>query len=289
VKYLIYGLDTYQARQFLKSLSNDLVIVESAQVIPDALMRLQQTSLFGTGGLVVFHNVLKSLTDYFERLGMVTQPFVIWEASDAVNLNKIPVPLRTELKIQKFNPLRPQEVAHWIQERAKKLNLNLDYQIVKKLSEMHGSNLQVLENELEKIYLYLYNSPPTSGFSLENLDKISSYSIDENFFQLLDAIGDRNRSKAFTILQNLIERQTVDDWYLFHLLVKQVRQIYQHFGGVSMKIHPYVAEKIARQSKKWSKKEIFKAMESLLEIEWSIKRGDSSDLRSELVSWIGHV
>ena len=102
-------------------------------------------------------------------------------------------------------------------------------------------------------------------------------------FAMLDAVSEKDVKKALTLLR----RQTADGVYapvLLALMVRHVRQLWQaklllaqgvrgKALGPSMKLNPFIAEKLGRASMKFSEPVLKRTMLSLIDADYLLKTG----------------
>lgn len=105
--------------------------------------------------------------------------------------------LATEVE---FSPLSEAEVSDWTRERAKKHGKTINAEGVELLLEGVGHNLYELANEIEKLAIYLENR---TKIDLKDIETVVGYTKTENIYQLNQAVGERNLTRALKILKEL--------------------------------------------------------------------------------------
>ncbi len=282
MKYIVFGTDTYRSREFIRQINPEIEVIDEVNQIKSVLLKLNQQGLFGEARLVVFKNLYAHLRDKLPTLLDSVLEWVVWEETDRLS---IPADLRKQLKVVEFKPLKPYQVRKWVQDKAKELKLQIEAAALDELVRLHGNNLFLLENELIKLATYALSKK--EALSLDEVRHLSIRSEENSILRMLDVIGERTKPKQGDNLAILAD-QRVDEWYLFSMLVRHIRQILQAKVGIQLKVHPYVAKKIRQQADQWQEGELTQALSDLLEIEFKAKTGKVK-LRPALVSWIFRV
>lgn len=102
------------------------------------------------------------------------------------------------------------EIPGWIRQYTAKMNRSIDMNAINELLRYVGSDLGKLSNELDKIHIYL---PEEREITREDVRKVSGFSKTYSIDQLLDAVGQKNKSAAVSICKNLLENG-ISDVYL---------------------------------------------------------------------------
>jgi len=110
------------------------------------------------------------------------------------------------------------EIPGWLRQYVAKLDRNIDVAAINELIRYVGSDLGKLSNELDKIHIFL---PEGRAITRDDIRKISGFSKTYSIDQLLDAIGNRNKSAAVAICKNLLENG-ISDVYLIISLYQYV-------------------------------------------------------------------
>jgi DNA polymerase-3 subunit delta len=158
------------------------------------------------------------------------------------------------------------------------------------LASLVGNNLQLLDNELEKLIAY-------KAFSADRIiepadvDLLSAYAAEASIFDLVDALGNRNEKKSSTLYQKKLN-EGVDPAYLYSMFVRQFRLLIQvkelvedgyHVPTIAreLRLHDFVAGKLYQQARGFTMDELELIYRHLLEIDVAVKNGNA-DLRTEL-------
>jgi DNA polymerase-3 subunit delta len=177
---------------------------------------------------------------------------------------------------------RPQGSAleRWIREKVAEKNGRISASAIQLLAANIGNDLQILDNELEKLVLY------TGEGGIIESDDVSlmcPYVAEANIFDLVDALGNRNGRRAATLLQQKFN-EGVEPFYLFSMFVRQFRLLLQvkelaDTGmrppdiGKTLKMHSFVVGKIHQQSRGFSLPQLEQIYHHLLEVDVNVKIG----------------
>lgn len=284
MKYLVYGADSYRSREFIREkFPNGIRMVDNANELSDAVLDLNQPSLFAQNSRVtVFRNLWSDLKVYVDEIVRSQGQWVIWlEQAKQPSLVKEYQPLRGFVEINEFQPLPTNLLRSWIRNKLGQLELRLTPQQVERLVSLHSGNLGLLDNELQKIKLYSLEM--TGEITDEELEKLTFKSVDEHVFGFIDVIGSRKANPTKGEVQ-VLNNLHIDPWYIYSMIVRQIRLIYRYKVTGSIKAHPFVEKKVSQQAKLWSEDELKVQMYKLLTFERQAKQG-LVEPRAGLVNW----
>jgi DNA polymerase-3 subunit delta len=184
---------------------------------------------------------------------------------------------------------RPEGAAlnRWVQERAGEKGGEITPRAVHMLVTNIGNELELLDNELEKLVLYTADMGPIDA---EHVALLCPYAAEASIFDLVDALGSRNGRQAATTLQRKLNEGR-DPFYLFAMIVRQFRLLIQvkelaEAGqhppaiGKALRLHPFVAGKLHRQSQHFSLAQLEKIYAHLLQTDVGVKTGRADMLTS---------
>lgn len=184
---VLYGKDTSlvevvgAARRYPMMGERQVVIVKEAQDLADWRKEDRQTMLLNylenplPSTILVFAYKYKSL-DKRTKLGKALEKKTVLLSTKKLYDNQIP---------------------DWIQSYASTQGIKIENNAVIVLSENIGNNLKRIANELEKLKLNLKAGDAIDAAMIQRYVGISK---DYNIFELQKAIGGRNKSKAFKIM-----------------------------------------------------------------------------------------
>lgn len=178
---------------------------------------------------------------------------------------------------------RPEGAAleRWITQRAAEKGGRISGHAAHLLATNIGNDLQLLDNELEKLVLYKGNDE--TEIRSEDVTLLCPAIAEASIFELVDALGNRNEKRAAVLLQQKFN-EGADPFYLFSMFVRQFRLLIQvkeladagkrppDIAKV-LKLHSFVAGKLYQQSRGFSLEQLEQIYHHLLEIDVGVKIG----------------
>ena len=114
------------------------------------------------------------------------------------------------------------ELGTWIQTRAKEKNIDITDDAIISITELMGTNLRSIDNELEKLKTFAA-AKNNNSISLEDIALLTPMSKDENLFTLVDSIVEGNISKSFKLMNNILNSGKVAPSRVMSLISRQIR------------------------------------------------------------------
>lgn len=131
---------------------------------------------------------------------------------------KVVKTLLAHAQVVRCEPLKETEYMQWLAARAKEMGLVFEGQALERLYQRVGAQLGMLRQELDKIKQYAGDRPVTA----EMVDLLVPRSLEENVFELLDAVVGRNLDRALRIYYDLLAKRE-EPLRLMALLASQLR------------------------------------------------------------------
>ncbi len=197
-------------------------------------------------------------------------------------------------KVQEFKPLKGVQLRNWMQARAKSLGCTISPPALQLLSELVGGNLGLLSIEIGKLCLYAQGRM----VEVNDVKSLVAYAQETNVFGMVDAILERNASKA-TRLLHLLEDEGAAPAYLLFMITRQIRMVIQAkdmlqqkqaFADIGYTLgisSDYVLQKVREQARAPSMEQLKGVYRKLLDTDISIKtgriKGDRGELALELL------
>ncbi len=113
---------------------------------------------------------------------------------------------------------RPQDMTHWIVERAKQEGGQINPRAAAELAALTGNETGIAVQEIRKLLLYVNYARP---IEIEDVQEAAASGGVANIFTLLDAIEAGNPRAALKQLKLLLEEE--DPAYIFGMIVRQYR------------------------------------------------------------------
>jgi DNA polymerase-3 subunit delta len=178
-----------------------------------------------------------------------------------------------------FNLPKGPAMAHWIQDRAKEYAGQFTYQAAAALAQLVEDDTRLADQEIQKLLAYVNFQRPVEP---DDVEYLTSLSMQGDIFALVDALGNRNGLAAIKMLHCLLE--TEDPLGIFGMAVRQfrllllAREVLDRGGGESevvrqLSVHPYVAQKIKAQASGLVLTRLESIYRQLLAMDLAIKSG----------------
>ncbi len=172
------------------------------------------------------------------------------------------------------------ELNDWIRRRAQGKGVSIAPNATALLAAYVGSDTRQLEQELEKLSLYVGEGATISRADVEQL--VTSLQ-EADIFHMVDALGGRDRRRALRILHQFLD-EGKHPLYLLTMITRQFRLLLQarelDAQGASpaemaqqMQVHPFVAKKTLQQALNFRPGDLRAILGQLLDIDVSIKTG----------------
>ena len=287
--YLFYGNENYLKEDISKKLRNRLIDSAYRELnykvfygeklsISEVINDLKTLPMMSKHKLLVIKEAEKinkndetKLIDYFNRLSLKNNfsTLIIIYKESSPNKELITAIKRVGIAAN-FSITDKAKLALWIKSKFRQSNKKITQEALFYLQSIVSSDLGRLFNEIEKIDIYTKDQK-----IIEKEDVMITIGGSEavNIFKVLDSIGDKDIKNAIDGLVKL-NQGNLHHLSIFAMIYRQIKLILQtkillangfNFKEVEKKLKlPYfVVEKIIKQSKKYTFKEICKSYELL--------------------------
>jgi DNA polymerase-3 subunit delta len=172
------------------------------------------------------------------------------------------------------------KLRRWITDRVERKGGEIEASAAEELAAFVGSDLRLLDQELDKLISYVDRARPITRTDVHLL---VSYVQQANVFEMVDALGRRDGEQAIKLLHRLLEGGE-HPLSLLGMIVRQFRIMIQVKDlvergvpskkiGAQLGLHPFVAEKGLQQSRNFSMEQLETIYRKLLETDLAIKTG----------------
>jgi len=203
-----------------------LVIVEGL------LWRLAPGGRAGRGGSVAAEasgskqQLLDQLAAYLPHLPPTTR-LVFVENETLPDSHPILEVARAEGKhrrawVRQYRLPRERDLPGWIRQRAEEKGGGISSEAVSMLAGLVGTDLRLLDQEIEKLLLYADDRQVTS----DDVQALVSHARETSIFDLVDCVGRRQTDRALQLLHRLLEDGEAP-LYLLTMLARQIRILIQ--------------------------------------------------------------
>lgn len=174
----------------------------------------------------------------------------------------------------------PKDSTQWILSRAKHYGVEIEPRAAAALASVTGSDLRRADNELVKLIAYVDGAKPITEADVELL---TPYVAEANIFDMVDALAEGKGERAAALVRRLLNQQE-EALGLFAMIVRQFRLLLlakEHLTGggapseiaKTLGVHPYVAEKLAKQSRSFDLPTLERIYRALGEYDLKMKTG----------------
>lgn len=248
------------------------------------LITIASTFPFGDGKkFLIFKNAEKpkdkdKLTDYAKSPSEFSVLLLFHEGSITKQESE---PFKSLGKIGALfesKELKGSALVEWLKTFVKENDMLISDENAQLLIDIVGENRSLIELQLEKIFIYLSGKKEITLESIQNLaTQLKQYTI----FDLLNAVGKKDKAKALEVAFNLYDSGTE--------IIQIIAMLNRYFTGLakiyelqSLKIteqeaakivgtHPYYYKSYIEARKKYSDKDITNAFRALLNADLSVK------------------
>lgn len=208
--------------------------------------------------------------------------------------NPILVGLKSEARIIEFRSLKGEELRNWIHSRIEKRGCSISPKALRMLSDLIGSNLQLLSMEIEKLCLYAHGRE----IKERDVESLVTETKESSVFEMVDAILERRAAEATRLLHRLEDEGAAPSYLLF-MITRQFRMVMQakdllqqqskaedigHRLGITK---DFVLQKTLKQARAYSMRRLKDIYRKLLDADISIKtgqlKGDEGSLALDLL------
>jgi len=215
---------------------------------------------------------------FLEKKGLSTKHVVLKLAQDD----------KDKGYVRLFERPKGAKLEGWVKNRVVQKGGKIHPRAAQLLAQNVGSDLQVLDNELEKLVLYkgvMGNSEEREQITAADVQRLSPYAAEANMFDLVDALGNRNGRLAAQLLQQKLA-EGAEPFLVFSMVIRQFRLLLQvkellGEGGnpaavsKALRIHSFVAGKLCQQSNRFTLDLLEQIYHKLLQIDVDVKTGQN--------------
>ncbi|MEA3328521.1 MAG: DNA polymerase III subunit delta [Candidatus Omnitrophota bacterium] len=183
-------------------------------------------------------------------------------------------------RINTFKKYYSGQVDKWIVKRAHSYKKKILPQAVAALQENVGDSLRFLDQAVKKLVLYIGDS---EVIKVKDVEEIIGKSSTATIFDLIEAIRQKQRSKALKILSELTEENKEISRIIGMLFwqLKRIKQAKALLGqkvsskeiGRQLRVHRFFLDRFIAEVKDFSSREFSRHFKFLLEADTEIKKG----------------
>lgn len=301
----LYGADTFRSRQYLRQSVEQFRKTRDPQgynvVFLDGkkdaagkiLTEIVSMPFLAERRMIVIDNILSNsdkelLRALISRIADNKIPqsnvVIFWQGEtiskvkEAKELSEL---LKKEKYAQEFAVLTGAQLSGWVEKELQSRGGSIDRPALEFLCSNAGRDMWRLNSLIDQLVAYA----DKRQIALADCQKFLDEKIDDNIFNLVDAIVQKNSKAAFTLLAEQ-RRQGEEDGKILGLLAWQFRilvemaDLLERTGNATsdilakeLGIHPFVAKKNMNVVRSHSLSELEKMYQSLLAIDYKTKTG----------------
>ncbi|WP_345239783.1 DNA polymerase III subunit delta [Pontibacillus salipaludis] len=304
--YLLYGTETYLIQDIQQALVKNAVPDEEQDVnlsvydleevpIQEVMMDAETFPFLGERKLLLCKNpsFLKAKPDklQIEHDVSVLQRYLEQPAEYSIVVfiapyekiderKKIVKQMKKSGKVIPCQSLKEHEMASWVQSLAKDLHIDIESPAIDVFIQENGTNLMSIQNELEKMALYVGEG---GTITKEVADLLAAHNSQSSALKLVDAVMNQNVEKAILIYKDL-EKQNEEPIALLALLASQFRLIYQtkllqqkgytqNQMTQQIKAHPFAIKMALGRARGFNEQQLGTIMQLLTDTDAAMKQG----------------
>ena len=302
----LYGQDVYRSREELRKIIQEhekaslnwfnFVRIDAQDNEVEIFEQIRQTantvSMFNEKKLVVVENIFlapeevqKNILEFLKNKDLEKDKdiMIVFWAEKVEENNELFKFLKTKTKTQEFKELRSVQLRNWIKNYILEQGGEIEPRAVDKLIEYIDSDLWRMTNEINKLLNYNKEIKP------ENIELLVKPEIDLNIFDMVDALGQKNKQRVLKLFNQQIEKGE-DEFYLLSMFVSQIRNLLKIKSTplAKLDLHPFVIRKTLYQAKNFTFEELKKIYYQLMTIDLEAKTG-KTDIMTALELFLAKV
>jgi DNA polymerase-3 subunit delta len=179
-----------------------------------------------------------------------------------------------------FTYLSRGDLTRWLTQKAGKAGRKFAPGALDELLGAAGPSLQKLSVEFDKLLNYTVQS---GVITRDDVRRLCPPGLEENIFVIVDAVGSRRCGEALSGIKDMLAAKE-PPLKILSMISRQFRLLLQVHELVErgypareiasrLKIHPFVAQKVAAQCRNYSRESLVQAFQSLLELDVAVKTG----------------
>ncbi|NPC93380.1 DNA polymerase III subunit delta [Bacillus sp. WMMC1349] len=304
--YCLYGKETFLLQETVQRI-RQAVVDEETKDFNLSVFDLEEDSLelavedaetfpfMGERRLVIVKNpsfltAEKKKEKHEHNLGMleayITQPapysvFVLLAPYEKLDeRKKLTKLLKKHAYMVEAKELNGKETADFIKSLAKSEGKQVETEAAEELVILCNASLSAIDQEIKKLSTYIGER---ELIALADVKKLVARGLEQNIFELINKIVNRNRTEALQIFYDLL-KQNEEPIKMMALIVNQFRLILQtkYFSqqgygqkqiASNLKVHPFRIKLAIDQAKLFSEEELKNIIEQLAVMDYEMKTG----------------
>lgn len=302
--YVLYGTETYFMNETLNILITEALEKEDREwnvvtydldeaYLEDAVEDARTLPFLGERKIIVVKSpyFLTSQKEKLEQNVAVLQSYIEEPSHFAIVVilapfeklderKKITKLVKKHAEMIEANPLQIQDVRKWIIEQGKEQQVTIENEAIDLLVELVGSNVMILSQELQKLFLFAGQS---GTIARDQVVQLVPKSVEQNVFTLVEKVVSKNIAGAMRILHELLVKQEEPIKILALLagqfrLLHQVKELQTHGYAQNqiashLSVHPFRVKLAMKQTSSFSFEELKQIIDLLANADYDMKTG----------------
>lgn len=295
--YLIYGTENYLKKLYKDKLKDAILsgtddmnynhyegkgvdinqVIEISNTLP--FFHDRRLILIENSGL--FKNA-NDLADYIKEIPGSSH--IVFVENEVDKRNRLYKAVKDKGTISEMNSMDEKNLKLWIASLLKQDGKRIAEDTIHHLISKSGSDMENLQNEIEKLVCYAYDR---DIITKEDVEQVCTTQIIGKVFLMIDAIGNRNQDKALEYYYDLLalREKPMTILYLiarhFNILIqiKELAGLGYNNTVIAQKTNqmPFAISKYITQSKNFSTTILKEALDTCTEIDEHVKTGRMID------------
>jgi len=295
----LYGEDTFRSKEELRKMIEenknankdwlDFIRIDASDKQVEVFKELRQTtntvSMFSSRKMIIIENVFlrqaqdklqDEILDFLKKKKIEDDKnitVIFWE-EDVEEKNELFKYLKSKAECREFKLLEKVQLRKWIKDFVDKQKGSIDNSALERLIEWVGNDLWRMSNEINKLISYKHQAS-NSKIQITDVETMIKPEVDLNIFEMVDAIGHKNKAKALKLFNQHLE-DGADEYYLLSMFVYQIRNLIKVKTAEAIELlglHPFVAKKTEQQANNFTFEELKKIYRQLMTIDFESKLG----------------
>ncbi|MBB6448813.1 DNA polymerase-3 subunit delta [Geomicrobium halophilum] len=304
--YLIYGTERYIIDDLVKHIGTyalreeerafNLSQLDMREVpVQEGIEEAETAAFFGPRRVIILHHArfltgakdkdmpahdVKRMERFLAELPPEHIVIITVEAEKLDERKKIVKKLKAAGETVEAAPLKGEGLKEWITGQAHDRGVTLTAGAIEELLGRSNSDLLTLEKEIEKCAQYLNHS---GAIDEDIVDALVPRSLEDNIFQLIDAVSDKQTAYALQVFDDLL-RNGEEPIKIITLLGRQFRMMglaaemerrgysQQKMAG-QLGVPPFVAKRLRQKAKYTKGDSIARALSYIAETDYKMKQG----------------
>jgi len=315
----LHGPNSFHSRQKLNALieqfkktrdlnGDNIVFLAGENLTIDELnSKIASQSLLAEKRLVIINDlfngkkeeIFKHLLEYLNELEKNSDNSIIFYENQELDSKKFGAKkltvarkkvfdfLHKQKYSEKFEKLNNTQTANWVKKNLLGKGITANIADLNFLAAMLENDQWAINNETNKLINFC-EAQNKKFLAREDINLLSRANIDDNIFNLTDAISNNDKQAFFSLLEGQLEAGASEQQILSMLvrqfkIILQIKELLlmqknQNEIALEIKQHPFVIKKTIPQTRNFNMENLKKIISDLIEIDYKIKIGQADGL-----------